>query len=143
MEPTLYRGDFVIVRAVDPTTLQVGDIIIYDPALLLGETPIVHRIIDIHNVSGELRFITKGDNNPGPDGGERTPADVLAKVIGSIRYLGFVTLLLLDPSGFLIVIIIIIFFFVISLVCDFLRPDSETGKAEKPEPLNTKQPDSF
>ena len=122
MKPTLYRGDLVIVRAVDPTTLQVGDIVIYDPASLgPGYTvPIVHRIIEIIDVSGSLYFITKGDNNPFPDPDSRTESDILAKVIGSIRYLGFITLLLISPYGLTSIITLVAVFLVTSFLCDSL-----------------------
>ena len=102
MEPVLYRGDLVVVRAVDPTTLRVGDIVIYDAASLRysqSDVPIVHRIVEIQNVAGELLFFTKGDNNPGRDDGNRTASDIIAKVIGSVRYLGFITLLLLSSCS--------------------------------------------
>jgi signal peptidase I len=127
MEPTLYRGDLVIVRAVDPTTLQVGDIIIYNasslgPSYSDSDVPIVHRIIEIINVSGSLFFRTEGDNNPGPDLRNRTESDVLAKVIGSVRYLGFITLLLISPYGLTSIIALVVIFFVTSLLCDNLGP---------------------
>ena len=128
MEPMLYRGDLVVVRAVDPTTLQVGDIVIYDAASLpfsQSDVPIVHRIVEIQNVSGELRFFTKGDNNPSRDGEYRTASDIIAKVIGSIRYLGFITLLLLSSSGFTSIILLIIAFLVPSLLCDYWGPHRE------------------
>ncbi|MFW9830400.1 MAG: signal peptidase I, partial [Candidatus Thorarchaeota archaeon] len=92
MEPVLYRGDLVVVRAVDPTTLQVGDIVIYNASSNIwapGDVPIVHRIIEIQNISGQLFFITKGDNNHGPDWGNRTASDILALVIGKLPYFGF------------------------------------------------------
>ena len=125
MEPVLYRGDLVIVRAVDPTTLQLGDIIIYNRTSDPRDVPIVHRIIAIQDISGELYFTTKGDNNPIPDSGLRTTADIRAKVIGSIRYLGFITLLLLSSSGFTSIILLIIAFLVPSLLCDYLTPHRE------------------
>ena len=129
MEPVLYRGDLVVVRAVDPTTLQVGDIVIYNTSTNPYAVPIVHRIIAIQDISGELYFITKGDNNPSPDPDMRSTADIRAKVIGSVRYLGFITLLLLSPSGFTSIILLIIAFLVPSLLCDYLAPhkkDEET-----------------
>lgn len=137
MEPTLYRGDLVIVRAVDPVTLQVGDIVIYDGSSLPGYTrnvPIVHRIIAIDNSTGVLFFFTRGDNNPAPDGGNRTADDIIAKVIGSIRYLGFVTLLLISPYGITSIIVLVVVFFLTSLLCENLAPQKrdeelETGKA--------------
>lgn len=125
MEPTLYRGDLVIVRAVDPTTLQVGDIVIYNASSTSSNSsgvPIVHRIIEIINASGSLWFITKGDNNPGPDPTNRTESDILAKVIGSVRYLGFITLLLISPYGLTSTIALVVIFFVTSLLCDNLGP---------------------
>jgi signal peptidase len=135
MEPVLYRGDFVIVRGVDPATLQVGDIVIYDAASLdstISDVPIVHRIIDIQNESGELYFFTKGDNNPGPDYGNRTSDDIIAKVIGSIRYLGFLTLLLLEPIvGLGSVIVLIVVFLVTSVVCDTFTPPKAGEEPEK------------
>lgn len=138
MEPVLYRGDFVIVRAVDPATLQVGDIIIYKAESLgfpPGSASIVHRIIEIQEVSGQLYFFTKGDNNPGPDYGNRTADDILAKVIGSVRYLGFLTLLLLEPIvGWSSVIVLIVVFLVTSVLCDSFSP-----KKEGEEPENNEQ----
>lgn len=133
MEPVLYRGDFVIVRAVDPASLKVGDIVIYNASSIpnfFSDTPIVHRIIEIQNISGELRFITKGDNNSVPDGGYRTEEDIFALVIGSIRYLGFITLLLLSPAGLSSIIILIVVFLFSSLLCDNFAPKKENKEPE-------------
>jgi signal peptidase len=136
MEPTLYRGDLVIVRAVDPTTLQVGDIVIYNGSslpLFSGNVPIVHRIIEIINDSGDLYFFTKGDNNPWPDPENRTESDILAKVIGSVRYLGFVTLLLISPYGITSIIALIVIFFVTSFLCENLAPRKRDEELENTE----------
>lgn len=122
MEPTLYRGDLVIVRAVDPTTLQVGDIVIYNATPVGSDVPIVHRIIEITNVSGILNFRFKGDNNPGPDPWTLNETYILAKVIGSVRYLGFITLLLISPYGLTSIIALVVIFFVTSLLCDNVGP---------------------
>ncbi len=135
MEPTLYRGDLVIVRAVDPTTLQVGDIVIYNASSLLGNiraVPIVHRIVNIYYESGELRFTTKGDNNPSNDPLFRTADDIIAKVIGSIRYLGFITLLLISPYGLTSIIALIVIFVVTTLLFDNLVPRKPDEELENP-----------
>ena len=141
MEPTLYRGDLVVVRAVDPTTLQIGDIVIYDTTDLgpaFSGTPIVHRIIDIVNLSGELFFFFKGDNNPIPDPWNRTADDIIAKVIGSVRYLGFVTLLLISPYGLTSIIVLIVIFIVTSLLCDNLAPRKRDEELENVEQVELK-----
>ena len=129
MEPTLYRGDLVVVRSVDPATLQVGDIVIYDGSMVFdSDVPIVHRIIEIIESSGNLFFRTKGDNNLGPDPETRSESDILAKVIGSVRYLGFVTLLLISPYGLTSIIALVAVFLVTSFLCDSIgsrKPDEE------------------
>lgn len=128
MEPTLYRGDLVVVRSVDPATLQVGDIVIYNATRFGYTTPIVHRIIEIIDISGNLIFRTKGDNNPVPDNWDLTESDILAKVIGSVRYLGFVTLLLISPYGLTSIIALVAVFLVTSFLCDSIgsrKPDEE------------------
>lgn len=137
MEPVFYRGDLVIVRAVDPTTLVVGDIVIYNSSSISGDSggvPIVHRIIEIQDVGGELRFITRGDNNPGPDMGYRTEDDIFAKVIGSVKYLGFITLILLPPTGLVSIIILIATFLVTSLLCDSFAPRKKNEELETIQP---------
>ncbi len=65
MEPTYYEGDVVFIKKVDPFTLQVGDIIVFEPKG--GGIPIVHRIEEIIQEEGVLYFVTKGDNNPFTD----------------------------------------------------------------------------
>lgn len=146
MEPTLYRGDLVIVRGVDPATLSVGDIIIYDPDSLpgyQGDTPIVHRIIEIQNVSGELHFFTRGDNNFRADPEFRRPEDVMAKVIGSVRYLGFITLFLLTPGSFIYLLLTILLFVVSSFFCETTAPPDQDKEIEKAELHREDAPDSL
>jgi hypothetical protein len=55
----------------------------------------VHRVIDIQQEKGEIRFKTKGDNpvtNPKPDAGDIMPEQVLAKVVFVIPKLGYLSL---------------------------------------------------
>jgi len=123
MEPTLYRGDLVVVRAVEPETLQVGDIIIFHASWC--DVPVVHRIIEVQHVGGEIQFITKGDNNPTPDHTPVQASDVIAKVIASVRYLGFVTLIMLLAGGIYYILLLVAVFLVASLVCDTLAPQED------------------
>ncbi len=136
MEPVLYRGDLVVVRAVDPTTLEVGDIVIYNASSLgLGapDVPIVHRIVEIEEDAGNLHFFTKGDNNLWRDNGYRNESDIFAKVIGSVRYLGFVTLLLISPYGITSIIALVVIFFVTSILCENVVPRKGNEELENTE----------
>ncbi|MGB9631438.1 MAG: signal peptidase I [Candidatus Methanodesulfokora sp.] len=75
MEPTLEPGDLILVQKVDPASLKVGDIIVFE--VPWSNTPIVHRVIAIDNG----KIFTKGDNNLYPDPSYRTSGDVYGKVI--------------------------------------------------------------
>lgn len=51
MEPALYRGDVLLLATPTDKRFTTGDITVYQiPA---WPTPIVHRIIEVHNVVSE------------------------------------------------------------------------------------------
>lgn len=60
MDPTLKKGDLVVVKGVPPEDIAIGDIIVYHNPLQGVE--VVHRVIDIKRNGNELIFYTKGDN---------------------------------------------------------------------------------
>ncbi len=61
MEPVYYEGDVVFIKKVNPSLLQVDDIIVFEAE---GDgIPIVHRIINIIEEGNTLYFVTQGDNN--------------------------------------------------------------------------------
>jgi len=62
MEPTLYRGDVIVMYDTKKEPYRVGEIIAFQ---VKEDNPfILHRIVDI-NDNGDI--LTKGDNNPVPD----------------------------------------------------------------------------
>ncbi len=61
MDPTLKKGDLVVVRGVSPEDIAIGDVIVYHNPL--QGVAVVHRVIDIKRDGDELIFYTKGDNN--------------------------------------------------------------------------------
>jgi len=61
MIPTYYEGDVIFIKKVDPSQLQVEDILVFRSKG--GGIPIVHRIIDVVEEDGVFYFATKGDNN--------------------------------------------------------------------------------
>ncbi len=63
MAPALNPGDIVILRPVEPENIQVGDII----RVVLNDTPILHRVIEIRDGDGGRQFVTQGDANNVPD----------------------------------------------------------------------------
>ena len=73
MEPAFYRGDIVLVQKdnfmgineFDPTTVEVGDVVVYDAAWY--DQPVIHRVINITDINGTTMYMIKGDNNNRPD----------------------------------------------------------------------------
>lgn len=89
MVPVFYKGDILILRGVEPTNLNIGDIIVYS---VEGRgTPIVHRIVKM-NPDGSYQ--TKGDANNGQLNFEfHVPyGSIHGKVVMIIPYLGWVKL---------------------------------------------------
>lgn len=88
MEPVFYRGDVVVIEKanflglheINTSDLKVGDIIIYQATWF--PEPVIHRIISKGKTpDGKLYYITKGDNNPGPDPVVVYPEQVEAKAV--------------------------------------------------------------
>lgn len=57
MRPTLYAGDIVIIKTVEPEEVAVGDVILYK----LTNGMVLHRVIEIQEENGQILFITQGD----------------------------------------------------------------------------------
>jgi signal peptidase len=88
MEPTLYRGDVVLIQKANflgiqemqTSDLKTGDIVIYKATWY--PEPVIHRIISTDkDTSGNTYYTTKGDNNPRQDPAPVYPDQIQAKVI--------------------------------------------------------------
>ena len=78
MEHVLYKGDIVLLES-NPSSIEVGDIIVYH-ALWLNSEPVIHRVIAKGKSStGEDYYLTKGDNNPIQDPMKVYPNEVIQK----------------------------------------------------------------
>ncbi len=104
MLPTLGVGHLLVLQARAPEQIQVGDIIVFNA--YYHDKPIVHRVIEIQNVTGELHYFTKGDNNAQSDPGYRVHDNIIGVVVLAIPYIGQVTLFLHEPYGFTIVVVL-------------------------------------
>lgn len=98
MRPSLNVGDLVVVKAVPPSELKVGDVIVFHNPLRKQEL-IVHRIVDIVIADdGKRYFNTKGDANFLTDKdrwGVLVPEDLVeGKVVFVIPYIGLLRIAL-------------------------------------------------
>jgi len=125
MIPTFYRGHLLILQARAPEQIQVGNIIVFDA--IYHDKPIVHRIVEIQNVTGELHYYTKGDNNDLRDPGYRVHENIIGVVVLAVPYIGHVTLFLHEPYGFAIVIVL---FLALLILPEFFMKDEEDEESE-------------
>ncbi|KAM3244178.1 hypothetical protein ACQJBY_055851 [Aegilops geniculata] len=98
MEPAIKKGDMVFVHNMSNEPFRVGEIILFKVDGF--EHPIVHRVIKVHEHrdTGEIRILTKGDNNSVDDrflyaSGQLwlQPHDIIGRVAGYLPYAGWPT----------------------------------------------------
>ena len=65
MEPLFMKGDVIIVKSVDPDTIEEGDVISYFENG--AKVPTTHRVIKIEEVDGRRYATTAGDWNVSKD----------------------------------------------------------------------------
>lgn len=98
MTPTIPAGSMILVRPVDPGTLQVGDIATYQEQEGV-DTYITHRVVGVRERAGETRYVFQGDANPGPDLQAVRPGAVRGEVWFHVPYLGSTKESLGGPAG--------------------------------------------
>ena len=57
---------------------------------------LIHRIINIENMNGEIRYYTKGDANTNVDDGYIIKDDIIGTTLFKIKYIGYPSLWLRD-----------------------------------------------
>ena len=91
MEPKIMPGDIVLVEKISSDRVNVGDIVMYFSEDGIN---ITHRVIEETTQSGVTQFVLKGDNNPSADPKSVSSEQIKGRVIGTIPYLGKLTLYL-------------------------------------------------
>ncbi len=110
METEIHKGDLIIAKITDPTTLKVNDVIAFRDA---ENTVTTHRIIDIVEDEGETFFITKGDNNNTQDQNLVEYNDVEGIYVFRIPGIGSMMSSLAQPTTILIVFMGVTIIFII------------------------------
>ena len=92
MTGEINKGDILLYEEYNGEVLSIGEIIVFSE----GESVVVHRIVDIKEIDGELRYYTKGDTNLDQDKGYRTETDIIGLSEFKLPYFGYLTLWLHD-----------------------------------------------
>ena len=133
MEPTLHRGDLVVVR--ETQTYEVGDVVTYRHPTI---GPIIHRIIDR---SGE-RFVFKGDNNEWINSYEPVGDELIGKEWLHIPGAASLLLKLRMPAGLALLSLATAFIVMITLRQNALSA-SEGALKESRTVLETKRVEAW
>jgi signal peptidase len=88
MTGAINKGDAVIYQTYDEQILKVEDVIVFNKDNAL----IVHRIVEINNINGEIRYYTKGDANDSVDSGYITDTQIVGVIKLKIKYMGYPSL---------------------------------------------------
>lgn len=88
MTGELNKGDVVIFESYDDQPIEEGQVIVFAQ----NNAMIVHRVVDIEIINGNVRYYTKGDANEDKDMGYITNADIVGVANYKIPFLGYPTL---------------------------------------------------
>lgn len=101
MEPAIPVHSFIVTEAVDPESLQVGDIITFRSTESKLEGALnTHRITSVYEEGGQLMFHTKGDANAVEDSEPVSSINVVGEVVFISAALGTVVSLFSNPLVF-------------------------------------------
>lgn len=93
MTGTVNKGDSIIYKKYDENnSIELGDIVVINK----DDIQVVHRVIEVKNVNGEIRYTTKGDANQDSDDGYITQNDIVGIYKFKIAYIGYPSLWLRD-----------------------------------------------
>ena len=129
MSPTFNKGDLVFIEEVDLMDLKQNDVITF--YMMVDGTRVMntHRIIEVLETGSTRKFITKGDNNPGPDENPVIVADIIGRWNnGRMAGMGNVLDFLRSRTGFFICIVIPMALFFLFELYKFIVTLIETKK---------------
>lgn len=129
MRPLLEPGDMVISRQPKIENIKVGDVITF---LIKDNVLVTHRVTEIVNEEGKVKFRTKGDANNAPDSDLTLSNNVVGTLLFNIPKGGYATSFLRSTPGIIFLVVILVAFFVISeLSSAFLKSNKKEDEKEK------------
>lgn len=103
MSPSIPTGSVVLVQPQQ--TYDIGDVVTFRGS---GDqkTFVTHRIIGVEQGQGGLSYITQGDANRAPDGGNIPREAIQGKVVLTLPYIGYFVQYIKTPQGFIFLVIV-------------------------------------
>ncbi len=130
MQPSLPIGSVVMVRPVDITHLDVGDVIAFK-AGTRSET-VVHRVIEVITGNPSVCVRTAGDANTSPDSNPVLAENIVGKVFSHIPFLGYLSDFVRTKLGYFLLVVLPAIF-IISLEIRNIIKELQSMKTPVPE----------
>ena len=136
MEPAIPVHSFIVTEEVDPSSLQVGDIITFRATESSMEGALnTHRITSVYEENGQLMFHTKGDANAVEDAAPVAAVNVVGRVVFVSAALGTVVSLFSNPLVFLPFIILPLVVLMVFEIAKLVKSTKEVARAEEEKAL--------
>jgi len=104
MEPAIPLGSIVVVHAVDPADVHVGEVLTFR---LPQGTIVTHRVTGIKADEHGLAFHTKGDASESVDPVPVPAADIVGEVETSVPLVGYLIFVLGSTAGAMLSVLIL------------------------------------
>lgn len=92
MTGEINKGDAIIYTRYEDQPIEEGQVIVFER----NRTKVIHRVVDIQNIDGVVRYYTKGDANEENDAGYVTESDIIGLTDHKIPLVGVPTIWIRD-----------------------------------------------
>ena len=97
-------GDAILIKEVPENEIKINDIISFNQHGIV----VTHRVVNIVNDNGVIKFKTKGDNNNAPDKQMTTYEQIEGKFQFKINQFGIILDILKNKITLIVLILIVI-----------------------------------
>ena len=92
MTGSIDRGDAIIYKEYNGEPIQEEQVVVYEK----NGVTVIHRVVRVEHINGEVRYYTKGDFNENEDAGYITAQDIVGVTDVTLKYIGYPTLWMRD-----------------------------------------------
>lgn len=136
MEPAIQTDSFILVKRVDGSQIETGDIISFFPRDPSFEGMVnTHRVVSVEADGDKWIFVTKGDANQVEDRYPTSSEDLIGKVIFTSHTLGVIIHLLSNPLIFIPLILVPLFVILIYNLSSTIRLTRNMVEEEEKEAI--------
>ena len=88
MTGEINKGDVVIYKRYDDQIITTGQVIAFEK----DKSVVIHRVVDIQVINGNIRYYTKGDANEDMDAGYVTRGEIIGLINYKLPFFGYPTI---------------------------------------------------